>query len=160
MHGFKMYSTVLTIVTFDTLYSSISMHLTIMVKQFNKIQGTNTKLEFVGCVKEQIDLVQSGFGCYLLCQFTFLTFNFILQSYDFLIQWMVDSSNSSKTEFICRQVGLLTIILANLLKMVMIAIAAGWLVAATNGIRTSLVDERQLCKNEEYVKVRLFDQIL
>ena len=153
MHGFKMYSMVLTVLTFDTVYRLVIMHLMLVVEQVGKNKEAKTKLEIVGCVREQVNLVQSGFGFYLLSQFTFLTFNFILQSYDFLIQWMVDNRNSTTIKFYLYQTGLLTTLMTNLLKMMMIAYSSEWLKAETDSIRQNLVEERSISKNEEDVKV-------
>ena len=153
MHGFKMYSMVLTVLTFDTVYRLVIMHLMLVVEQVGKNKEAKTKLEIVGCVKEQVDLVQRGFGCYLLSQFTFLTFNFILQSYDFLILWMANNSFSTMIKFYLYQAGLLTIIMSNLLKMVMIAYSSELLKAGSDSIRQSLAEEREISENEKLVKV-------
>ena len=124
MNGFKVYSTVATIFTFDTIYGDITIHLIVMLKQFSTIENMEARLEFASCIREQFELIQSGFGFYLLSQLPFLTLNFILQTYDLLIQWMVDINNSY---FSLYQAALVIILLANLVKMVMIVYCAVWL---------------------------------
>ena len=155
MNWFKIYSSVLAIQTFDTVYRSTSMHFLILTKQFDKLERKKDKFEFLTCLKEQFDLIQKGFGSYLLSQFSFLTFSFILLSYDFMIRLMLYSSYGYSTKFCMDQAGIMIVMLTNLFKMVMIAYSAYWMKTAVEDIRFKLMEERETCQDENELKVNL-----
>ena len=156
MNGFKIYGSVLTIQTFDTVFRSVSMHFLVMVKQFVKIEGGKDRFEFLTCLKEQFELIQKGFGSYLLFQFSFLTLSFILLSYDFMIRLLLYSSGMvqwSTTNYYLDQAGIMIVMLTNLFKMVMMAYSADWMKTSVEDVRFKLMEEREACRDENEIKV-------
>ena len=152
MLGFKIYSSVLAIQTFDTVYRSVSIHFIVMVNQFRTIKDPQNKFRYATCIKEQVDLIQKGFGCYFLSQYAFLTVTFVLYSYDVLLKFMIAVD---KTFLYINITGTVLVIMARLAKIVMIAYSVEWMKEAVDGVRSQLMEQRELCTAESDVKVKL-----
>ena len=156
MYSFKIIMAVFVIHTFDTLYKVITMEFQQMVKRFDDTTNTKDKLVLVSCMKTQFSTIQNGFGDYFLLQFSFVTFAFVLFSYNFVIQLMYLGKPSIAS--CINIIGTLIVIITNLLKMAFIAFSTEWITGVVLQFRNRLVEEKEKCEAKEYERVKFIQK--
>ena len=128
-----------------------------MVKRFDDTTNKKDKLVLVACMKTQFVSIQNGFGDYFLLQFSFVTFAFVLFSYNFVIQLMYLGKPSIASSI--NIFGTLIVIITNLLKMAFIAFSAEWITEIVLQFHNRLVEEKEKCQAKEYERVKFLKTI-